>query len=221
MLSHLLKADPSSPRLTVYDEKVGARLDFSALTLDNWAAKVGNMLNEEFDLEEGNRILIDLPVNWHTVVIVLGALAAGVDVDLSSPASHTDSEAEVVFTSVDRADIYQDAELVIVTEDPFGRGVVETGGVLPEGAVDFGPGVRFFGDQYPYPTQKLPELLNGPIEAHTGARVLGTGWSEWNGFRRQVLEPLAVGGSTVIVAGMVGTERLSEIAEAEKIDMRL
>ncbi|HHU67066.1 MAG TPA: TIGR03089 family protein, partial [Corynebacterium sp.] len=34
LLAHLLRTDPSTPRLTVYNESTGARLDFSAVTLD-------------------------------------------------------------------------------------------------------------------------------------------------------------------------------------------
>ncbi len=145
LLAELLRADPAGPRLTVYDESTDSRLDFSALTLDNWAAKVANMLYEELDLEPAATITIDLPAGWQAAVIALGALAAGIDYrfgppDLSSP--------EVIFCSTDRipegtppAGSYPD--LVVVTADPFGRGVVETGGTLPEGAIDFGPTVRF------------------------------------------------------------------------------
>ena len=74
LLSHLLEADAAKPRLTVYDEATDSRLDFSAVTLDNWAAKVGNMLIEEFDLDEDSRIAIDLPVSWQAVTIALGRL---------------------------------------------------------------------------------------------------------------------------------------------------
>ena len=44
LLAHLLHADAASPRLTVYNETTGARMDFSGQTLDNWVAKIANML---------------------------------------------------------------------------------------------------------------------------------------------------------------------------------
>ena len=50
LLAHLLHADATSPRLTVYNETTGARMDFSGQTLDNWVAKIANMLEEELDL---------------------------------------------------------------------------------------------------------------------------------------------------------------------------
>ena len=89
LLSTVLQADPATPRLTLYDETTGARLDFSGITLDNWAAKVANMLREELDMEEGSTIACVLPVSWQAVVIVLGAMAAGVNVtfDPSDPAA--------------------------------------------------------------------------------------------------------------------------------------
>ena len=46
LLQHILSTDPAAPRLTVYTETTGARMDFSAQTLDNWAAKVANLLEE-------------------------------------------------------------------------------------------------------------------------------------------------------------------------------
>lgn len=215
LLRHLLDNDPSSPRLTVYNEDTGARLDFSAQTLDNWTAKVGNMLLEELDLEEDSTITIDLPVGWQAAAIVLGALAAGVDTRFGQ------EDADAVFTSPERAEQHDgEGDLVLVTDDPFGRGVVETGGELPRGAIDFGPTVRFYGDQFFEPTRSLPEIV-GDSDLAARTRVLGTGWSDREGFRRQVLEPLAVGGSTVIVAGMVDTDRLDHIAEAEKVTHRL
>ena len=64
LLAKILASDPTTPRLTVYDENTGARLDFSGITLDNWAAKVANMLIEELDLTEDSLISIDLPPGW-------------------------------------------------------------------------------------------------------------------------------------------------------------
>ena len=71
MLAPLLHNDPASPRLTVYDDARGVRMDFSAQTLDNWASKVANMLDEEFDA--GDEVAIDLPVSWQAAVIAIGA----------------------------------------------------------------------------------------------------------------------------------------------------
>lgn len=218
LLSHLLALDPASPRLTVYNETTGARLDFSAITLDNWASKVGNMLLDELDLEEGSTIAIDLPVSWQAAVIVLGALATAVEVEFVSGSA---DDADVVFTSLDRYKPYEGhSDVLLVSEDPFGRGIVESGGELPNGAIDFGPTVRFYGDQFFNPTRALPEIIK-QSDIPVGARVLATGWSDIASFNHQVLEPLAVGGSAVIVTGLTDTERLDQIAANEKTNHRI
>lgn len=215
LLSHLLALDPAAPRLTVYNESTGARLDFSAITLDNWASKVGNMLLEELDLEEGSLITIDLPVSWQAAMIMLGALATSVEVSFDDP------EADAIFTSLDRFSHYKGhSDVLIVSEDPFGRGVVEGGGELPNGAIDFGPTVRFYGDQFFQPTRTLPEIIQHS-DVPVGARVLATGWSDIESFNHQVLEPLAVGGSAVIVTGLADIERLNQIATNEKTTHRI
>lgn len=236
MLSHLLADDPASPRLTVYNEADGTRMDFSAQTTENWASKVANFLREELDLDDDSMILCDLPVSWQTAMIALGALAAGVTVRFATDdaiqsaagadggsagaetaASGTD-EPVVFFTTTDKADDYTGrGDVVVVTTDPFGRGVEEIGEQVPEGTIDFGPTVRFYGDFYPGQTQPLSDLIAPTSEK---LRVLSTGWTDWDSFSRQVLSPLAGGGSAVVVAGMVDTDRLAEIADNEKITAR-
>ncbi|WP_454979797.1 TIGR03089 family protein [Corynebacterium propinquum] len=228
MLSHLLADDPASPRLTVYNEADGTRMDFSAQTTENWASKVANFLREELDLDDGSAILVDLPVSWQTVMISLGALAAGVTVhfatDTVATANSSDAadaaEPVVFFTTTDKASEYANrGDVVVVTTDPFGRGVEELGQQVPEGAIDFGPTVRFYGDFYPGQTRPLAELIEEAVEPHA-ERLLSTGWTDSSSFQRQVLSPLAAGGSAVVVAGMVDTERLAEIAENEKVTAR-
>lgn len=221
LLAHLMSTDPAAPRLTVYDESQGSRLDFSAQTLDNWAAKVGNMLLDELDLEEDSVILLALPVGWQVAAIALGALAAGVETRFGDDPEDDLEDVDVVFTSSDRAGDFGgtgEADVVLVTDDPFGRGVVESGGELPAGAVDFGPTVRFYGDEFYGPA---PALIDVVVATGGPERVLSTGWTTTEGLVRAVLEPLAAGGSAVVVAGMVDAGRLDEIAAAEKVTQRL
>lgn len=166
LLADLLADDPATPRLTVYQEDTGARLDFSALTLDNWAAKVGNMLCEEFEAEPGETsIELRLPVGWQAVVIALGAVTAGIDFTLCPVDSPVNGD--IVFCRLAEADTVADlaeesgAELVVLSDDPFGRGVTEIGKELPTPeAIDFGPTVRFYGDQFLQPVLPLKELVD-------------------------------------------------------------
>ena len=225
LLQHLLSADAAAPRLSVYNEADGTRMDFSAQTLDNWASKIANMLLEELDLEPGGeaRIRIDLPVSWQAAVIALGALAAGVDFDITDGTPRSGDAAAntpaVVFTSPESfaAGGVPGADTVLVTQDPFGRGVVESGGELPLGTIDFGPTVRFYGDQFYGRTTPLPQLFPTDFEAE---RVLSQGWQDFASFQRAVLEPLAAGGSAVVVSGLCSADRLEEIASHEKVTVR-
>ena len=215
MLNHLLNADAAAPRLTVYNESTGARMDFSAQTLENWVAKIANMLEEELELDDDSALLIDLPVAWQAAVIALGALAAGIEYDFANSSVADDDadaasqlQADAVFTSPDKFDLYSVGDVatsfdgsapdvVLVTDDPFGRGVVEAGGELPSGAIDFGPTVRFYGDDYFGQTTPLPELFP---DAGSASRLLSTGWHDKEGFTVSVLHPLAAGGSSVVVS---------------------
>ncbi len=236
MLNHLLTADAAAPRLTVYNESTGARMDFSAQTLENWVAKIANMLEEELELSKDDSLRIDLPVTWQAAVIALGSLAAGIDFDFvnsSAPNDSADSSqilsADAVFTSPDKFELYSvgniatstdgsTPDLALVTDDPFGRGVVESGGELPSGAIDFGPTVRFYGDDYFGQTTPLPQLYP---QAGSASRLLSTGWHDKETFTVAVLHPLAAGGSAVVVSGLTTAERLQEIADNENTTARL
>ncbi|APT84178.1 TIGR03089 family protein [Corynebacterium aquilae] len=218
--SPLLAADPASPRLTVYDDSTGARLDFSATTLNNWACKIANMLSDEFDLAEGDSIGVCLPAGWQATVIAVGAAALGITVEYSDI-----STVAVLFASADRVPQDADCEICLVTADPFGRGVAECGGTVPDGMVDFGPTVRMYGDDYPWPTPTVADYLtqqHPQLELpEPGARLLSTGFHDAESFARCVLAPWAVGGSAVVVHSVASTSRVEEIAAAEKVTGRI
>ena len=210
MLAPLMQTDPSTPRLTVYDDSRGVRMDFSAQTLDNWASKVANMLDEEFDA--GDNVAIDLPVSWQAAVIAIGAYNSSRTplIDASgAPAP------DLIFTTLDGAARWSEVpDCVVVSDDPFGRGVVEAGGELPVGTVDFGPTVRFYGDDY-FGTS--PALSSFAVPGLGAERYLVQDWHTTEEFAANVLGPIAAGGSVVVVTGLVSAERLQEIAEAEKV----
>ncbi len=223
LLTPLLSAYPASPRLTVYDEVAGTRMEFSAMTLDNWANKIANMLIDEFDLDphdpfgESPTIIVDLPVSWQAAVIPVGIYNAGLSpyVDVNREKHQSSAGPRLVFTTVERAKDWDGVpDVVVVSNDPFGRGVVESGGTLPPGLVDFGPTVRFYGDQFydnPYDLNSwvLPE--DGP------ERYLVPGWTTGPEFERRIMCPLAAGGSVVVIAGVASAERVEQIMEAEKV----
>lgn len=217
LLQPLLASDPASPRLTVYDEDRGTRMEFSAQTLDNWASKVANMLEEEFDLAAGDTALIDLAPSWQSAVIALGAYNAGVKPEFAvkGDATASASTCPVVFTSPERAEQWPATpDVVVVSDDPFGRGVEEAGGALPAGAVDFGPTVRFYGDAYFGDSPDLGQFTRTGYGPH---RYLSAPWSTAAQFEEHVLAPLAAGGSVVVATGLIPAERLDRISQAEKV----
>lgn len=231
LLKELLASDPSVPRLTFYDETTGGRTDLSAVTLDNWASKIGNMLHDEFDLEAGDTAWIDLPPIWTSACLVLGAERAGIE--------FSDADPLVVFTTVGKLSEWEerfpDAYLAAVTDDAFGRGVVECGGEIPPGVVDFGPEVRLHPDGYlgmgpedgqPLIGGRTPGELVREARARAdeagldaGARVISAGWADGSpgaeGWMNAVLTPWSVGGAAVIVRG-ADEERMARIADIEK-----
>ncbi|WP_311342054.1 TIGR03089 family protein [Corynebacterium riegelii] len=210
MLSPLMQ-DPASPRLTVYDEALGTRMEFSGQTLENWANKVANMLIEEFDVEPGSQVHIDLPASWQSAAIALGTYNARAlplfDAPLSPPT--------VTFTTTERASLWTEVpDVVVVSNDPFGRGVVESGGELPFGTVDFGPTVRFYGDQYYGESADLSDFARAEFGPH---RYLANPWTTREEFEYNVLAPLAAGGSVVVATGLIPAERLDHITQVEKV----
>lgn len=226
LLSQLLDSDPSTPRVTVYDESRGSRMDFSAITLDNWAAKVANMLRDELDLEAGDHIGIALPANWQAVVIALGAYAAQLEVSITASPTELANDLAAVFVDPNNQELDTAAEIIVVTDDPFGRGVSECGLDMQPGAIDFSPTVRVYGDVFYEDGPVLSELeladASWTAAACAGQRVLTTAWSDMQGFQRQVLAPLQTGGSIVVVTGGSPSEqRLTEIATAEKTTQRI
>lgn len=225
LLTPILSTDPASPRLTVYDEAAGTRMEFSGVTLDNWANKIANMLVEEFELEAPSAvpgILVDLPVSWQAAVLPIGIYNAGLTFTIGGDWSEdpaTDQPApQLVFTTPDRVGNWPKAsDVVAVSDDPFGRGVTETGGTLPPGVVDFGPTVRFYGDQYYGQSPDLTDWRTADLGAE---RVLVPGWPSREEFDASIMAPLAAGGSVVVLAGMASAERIEQIAEAEKVTTR-
>lgn len=100
VLEQLTTDHPQSPRLTCFDDQRTERIELSGAVLVNWISKAANVLQEEFDVEPGSIVAIDLPTgHWRTLYWALAAWAVGASVALdahegadvlvtTSPASH-------------------------------------------------------------------------------------------------------------------------------------
>ncbi|OZC93490.1 TIGR03089 family protein [Rhodococcus sp. 06-412-2C] len=140
LLDPILAADPAGPRITFYDDATGERVEVSAVTLANWAAKTANLLRDEFAFEVGGKVSVLLPAHWQTAAVLLGAWWAGGEVVLGA-----DDSADVAMVSADRLAEAPDVDEVLAFSlDAFGKAVPD----LPIGMTDYATSVRVHGDQF-------------------------------------------------------------------------
>lgn len=225
ILEPMLRADPVGPRITYYDDATGERIELSAATLANWAAKSGNLLRDELGAGPGDRVAVLLPAHWQTAAVLFGAWWIGAEVVLDGGA------AEVALCTLDRLEEADaaagDGEVAVLSLDPFGRPVAD----LPIGVTDYATAVRVHGDQIaaesaPGPalsgrsvTDLLAEVKRSATAHHLtgGDRVLSTGsWDSAAELVDRLLAVLSVGGSLVQVAHP-DPQAMSRRQETEKV----
>src|ERR1700733_9071359 len=95
----MLRADPVGPRITYYDDGTGERIELSAVTLANWAAKTANLLRDELGAGPASRVAVLLPPHWQTAAVLFGVWWIGAEVLLGSPL-----EADIALCTADRLD---------------------------------------------------------------------------------------------------------------------
>ena len=147
----MLRADPVGPRITYYDDATGERIELSAVTLANWAAKTGNLLRDELAAGPGSRVAILLPAHWQTAAVLFGVWWIGAEAALAP------GPADIALCTAERLDeadsvIEPGGEVAVLSLDPFGRPAPD----LPIGVTDYATAVRVHGDQI------VPERHPGP-----------------------------------------------------------
>lgn len=151
-----LRADPGRPRLTWYGPS-GERVELSGHVLDNWVAKIANLLVEELDAGPGTMVELDLPLHWRTVTWALAAWRVGAGVS-ARPAG--DGRPGVVVT--DAPERHPDAtDVVAVSLPALAR---RFDGVLPRGAVDAATAVMTYGDVLSWAPE--PDPRERAVEGH-------------------------------------------------------
>ncbi|ORV93862.1 acetyl-CoA synthetase [Mycobacterium interjectum] len=148
----MLRSDPVGPRITYYDDASGERIELSAATLANWAAKTGNLLRDEMGAGPASRVAILLPAHWQTAAVLFGVWWIGAEAVLEP------GDADVALCTADRlgeADGTGAGEVAVLSLDPFGRPAPD----LPFGVTDYATAVRVHGDQI------VPEAQPGPALA--------------------------------------------------------
>jgi len=220
----MLRADPVGPRITYYDDATGERIELSAVTLANWAAKTGNLLRDELGGGPASRVAVLLPAHWQTAAVLFGVWWIGAEAVLGS------AEADIALCTVERlddADSTGAGELAVLSLDAFGRPAPD----LPVGVTDYATAVRVHGDQIVAESHPGPALAGRSVDQVLAAceksatargltaidRVLSTAsWDTPDDVIEGLLTVLAVGGSLVQVANP-DPATLPRRAETEKV----
>lgn len=221
----MLRADPVGPRITYYDDATGERIELSAVTLANWAAKTGNLLRDELGAGPGSRVAILLPAHWQTAAVLFGVWWIGAEAVLTGPADLALCTAE----RLDEADaaVAPGGEVAVLSLDPFGRPAPD----LPIGVTDYATAVRVHGDQIIAERRPGPALAGRSVEevladceSSAAARGLtaedrvlcSASWTGPGELIEGLLAIMAVGASLVQVANPDPTT-LARRVETEKV----
>jgi uncharacterized protein (TIGR03089 family) len=162
LLDPIMRRDSVGPRITYYDDASGERIELSAVTLLNWAAKTANLLRDELGAGPGSRVAVLLPAHWQTAAVLLGVWYIGAEVVIGP------GEADIALCTKDR---FVDAEaavgpgeIAVLSLDPFGKPVAD----LPIGVTDYATSVRVHGDQV------VPERVPGPaLDGRSADELIG------------------------------------------------
>ena len=75
--SRLVAQDPAKPALTWYDEAASQRIELSYKSLDNWVAKIANLLGDGHGLGPGDPVSVRLERDWREPAATLAVWVAG------------------------------------------------------------------------------------------------------------------------------------------------
>lgn len=209
VLDPLVRSDPVGPRITYYDDATGERIELSAVTLANWAAKTGNLLRDELGAGPSSRVMVLLPAHWQTAAALFGVWWIGAEVLLGG------TQADIALCTVGRLAEADQAvgvgEVAVLSLDPFGRSAPD----LPVGVTDYATAVRVHGDQVVPERDPGPALAGRSVDEVLAAcensartngltstdRVLSTAaWTQPGELVDGMLSILAIGASLVQVA---------------------
>jgi uncharacterized protein (TIGR03089 family) len=134
-LDAAVRADPSRPLVTFYDDATGERVELSVVTYANWVSKTAGLLQDELDLDRGGLLLVDLPPHWLGAVWLGGAWTAGLAVTTDAALA---GEADLVVCGPSGVDHYaasaDERPVVALSLRPLGGRFVDA---LPRGVLDY------------------------------------------------------------------------------------
>jgi uncharacterized protein (TIGR03089 family) len=227
VLDRLLRGETGRPLVTFYDHASGERTELSVATYANWVAKTASLLADEYDLERGQSLRVDLPPHW------LGPVFLGAAWTIGLVVTQDDDPTAVVCGpgGLERwAARATDVPVLASALHPLGMRFAEP---LPSGVHDFGAEVWSQPDAfvaYDPPTDDdlaLDATSHGDLwDAAAAGSVLADGGrvlTEENPASPSGIpsftEPLARGGSLVVVVN-AGPEQLDATYAAERATAR-
>jgi uncharacterized protein (TIGR03089 family) len=217
------------PLITYYDLGTGERTELSAVTVSNWVDKTCYLLADEYGLDIGDLVLLDVarthPGHWVTACLELACWRLGLTVVVDDGAGSVEPDARLVVAGP----VYQacielatqlGADLLACSLHPLGLPFAER---VPEGVADYALEVRGQPDQFsavPVPADQPAwrsaevTLTQLELDATPGSdrRVLLRPSTAWATARAGVVAALVGGGSVVIVVGedAAGLERIRD-----------
>jgi uncharacterized protein (TIGR03089 family) len=234
VLADQLRANPSRPLVTFYDDSTGERVELSVVTYTNWVAKTAGLLQDELEVERGGTVLVELPPHWLAPVWLGAAWTLGLAVT-ADPADAAGADLVVCGpTGVDRH-ASADVPVVALSLLPMGArfatplpdGVVDYGAVVwgqPDSFVPFDPpaadDVAWLGPDGPATqAQLLAQAAEAPTSA-PGTRLITDAVPSSRAGVEHLLAPLLGGGGTVWVAHP-DPARWQHHAESEQATVQL
>jgi uncharacterized protein (TIGR03089 family) len=208
VLAELLRTDPGRPLVTYYDHATGERVELSVTTYANWVAKTASLLVEEYDLERGQGLHVDLPAHWLGPVFLGAAWTVGLVVTTPEAADAIVCGPDGLATWAERA-----GELPVLACSLLPMGV-RFADPLPAGVHDVGvevwsqPDAFVAWDPPGDDDLALPGISQGELwKAAAAGSLLTDGgrlFTEANPASppgiATLVEPLARGGSLVLVS---------------------
>ena len=144
LLAGQLRQDGSRPLVTFYDDASGERVELSVVTFANWVAKTSGVIQDDFGLERGDTVLVDLPTHWLAPVWLGACWSTGLVITTGpatgpapGPAAEPPAGPALVVCGPDRLEEHAASGRPVVALSllPMGRRFTEP---LPDGVVDFG-----------------------------------------------------------------------------------
>lgn len=242
---NLTRSDPGVPWVTYYQPDTGARVELSRATFDNWVAKAAGMLAEEYDVEPGTTVLVDLEPHWLLPVWAWSIWSLGANVLLSgagvgSTVGNDDgptADLHIIDDPAKHAECADDSATahLMSSRHPLGLAVGPTG-ELPDGVVDALADIRAYPDvrNDPIPPVGTLLIMDGPTRVNADstltdllaetpierAAILRSRPHNALGFATALLAPAYAGAALIIVDG--GDAAASDaIRRQEHVDVEL